>query len=239
MKIYDIYKNLDEFSPFLLQEEWDNSGLIVGSFNDEFERVVLSLDLDEDVVKSATNKTLFITHHPLIFRGLKKIDSNYPSNILKELIKRDSFLISMHTNIDKTHLNRYVVEGILKKEIVKSEDFICYFDVDMSFDDLAQEVKKAFNIDSLRVVKTKQRVKRVALTTGSGGDFIDSVDADCYLTGDIKYHQAFTAMSNNLSLMDIGHFESETFFSDVIYKYLKNFPIQVIITDCKNPFEIR
>lgn len=239
MKIHEIYDKLNEFSPFCLQEDWDNSGLLIGGSEDEFESVNISLDLDKEIVKSAKRNTLFITHHPLIFKGLKSINSLYPSNIIKEIIKKDSYLISMHTNIDKTHLNRYVVENILEQKIVDCEDFVCYFDVDMNFDELVLYVKKKLNIKTLKVVCTDKKIKRVALTTGSGGDFIENVKADCFLTGDIKYHQAFTAMHNKLALIDIGHFESETFFKDIIYKYLKNFQIQVIISDCKNPFEYR
>lgn len=239
MKISEIYEKLDEFSPFILQEEWDNSGLIVGSFADEFEIINISLDLDENIIKNAKKNTLFITHHPLIFKGLKKIDNFYPSNLLKEIIKKDCYLISMHTNIDKTHLNRYVTEKILGQKIEKCEDFICYFDINMSFDDFVLHVKKKLNINTLKVVHANKKIKKIALVTGSGGNFIEKINADCFLTGDIKYHQAFTAMSNNLALIDIGHFESETFFSEILHEYLKNFPIQAIMSDCKNPFEYK
>lgn len=239
MKISEIYEKLDEFSPFILQEEWDNSGLIVGSFADELEIINISLDLDENIIKNAKKNTLFITHHPLIFKGLKKIDSLYPSSLLKEIIKKDCYLISMHTNIDKTHLNRYVTEKILGQKIEKCEDFICYFDINMSFDDFVLHVKKKLNINTLKVVHANKKIKKIALATGSGGDFIEKINADCFLTGDIKYHQAFTAMSNNLALIDIGHFESETFFSEILHEYLKNFSIQAIMSDCKNPFEYK
>ena len=67
MKISEIYAILDSIAPFELQESWDNSGLIVGSMDDEFGDIVLSLDLDSHIVAKAGPKTLFITHHPLIF----------------------------------------------------------------------------------------------------------------------------------------------------------------------------
>ncbi|MDR0467981.1 MAG: Nif3-like dinuclear metal center hexameric protein, partial [Campylobacteraceae bacterium] len=167
MKIFEVYKKLDEFSPFSLQEDWDNSGLLIGSFDDEFECINVCLDIDEEIVKNAKEKTLFITHHPLIFKGLKRIDAMYPSSILKKIIMKSCYLVSMHTNIDKTHLNRYVAENILEQEVEECENFVCYFDVDMSFDELVLYVKEKLNINFLKVVRTDKKIKRVALTTGS------------------------------------------------------------------------
>ena len=67
MKIRDIYEFLNTISPFELQEKWDNSGLLVGNFEDEFENLYLSMDLDLDLVENLKPNSLVITHHPLIF----------------------------------------------------------------------------------------------------------------------------------------------------------------------------
>ena len=69
MKISEIYAILDSIAPFDLQESWDNSGLIIGSMSDEFDSIALSLDLDSSLIARAKPRTLFITHHPLIFKG--------------------------------------------------------------------------------------------------------------------------------------------------------------------------
>jgi len=74
MKIADIYKQLDTISPFELQERWDNSGLIVGDMEREVKYITVALDIDEDMLNSAKENTLFIVHHPLIFSGLKELD---------------------------------------------------------------------------------------------------------------------------------------------------------------------
>ncbi|MFV0480883.1 MAG: Nif3-like dinuclear metal center hexameric protein [Campylobacteraceae bacterium] len=239
MKICEIYDELNNFSPFELQETWDNSGLLVGDFDDEFEEICLCLDISLEIIKKAKSKTLFIAHHPLIFKGLKKINSTFPASVIKEMIKKDCSLIAMHTNIDKTHLSKYVTEKVLEQKIVESEEFVCYFDTDMSFDELVLHVKKKLNLLHVRVVKADKKIKRVALVTGSGADFIENINADCFLTGDLKYHQAFSAKEDNLALIDIGHYESELFFMDILNEYLKKFGIKVIMSDCKNPFEYR
>ncbi len=114
MKIKDIYQYLDTISPFDTQEKWDNSGLIVGNMDDKFDDVYISLDLDLDIIKNIKPKSLIITHHPLIFSPLKTLNNDtYSTKILKKLIKKDISLISMHTNIDKSHLNMYVGREIL------------------------------------------------------------------------------------------------------------------------------
>lgn len=240
MTLREIYTHLDALSPFETQESWDNSGLLVGEMSDEVEQICLSLDIDKALLESVPEKTLIITHHPLIFKGLKRFDaSRYPASLLKIMIKKDISLISMHTNFDQSHLNRYVAREILGFELDTCEEYYCYAKVDMSFDDLALHVKKKLGLEPLRVVKGHDHISSIALTTGSGGDLIGGVKADCYLTGDLKYHQAIEARENGLSLMDIGHYESERYFGDALALHLKNLPLQVIMSNSKNPFEYR
>ncbi|PSM51909.1 Nif3-like dinuclear metal center protein, putative GTP cyclohydrolase [Campylobacter blaseri] len=237
MKISEIYQILDEIAPFEDQEEWDNSGLLVGSFDDEFDRVYASLDLDSNLVDSLEENSLIITHHPLIFKGLKRIDySRYPSNLIQKLIKKDIKLISMHTNYDKHILNKFVAKEILRYEIVSIDDFLINMEVDMSFNEFVDDIKKKLDIPNLRVVKTKDRVKRVALCTGSGISMLGHFDGDCFLTGDLKYHEALEAMENGISLIDINHFESERYFAISLKENLKKKQIEVIITNSVNPF---
>lgn len=237
MKISEIYAFLDALSPFALQESWDNSGLQIGDFNQEIEKIVLSIDVDEMLIDSMAENSLLITHHPLIFGGLKQLDfSKYPANLIRKMIQKNISNISMHTNFDQTHLNEYVVTEILGYEIVQKDGFVAYFDIDEDFDIFASKVASAFSLPHVKCVKNYGSVKRVALTTGSGGSLIKSIKAECFLTGDIKYHDAMEAKSINLSLIDIGHFESEHFFAEILLKHLKNLGLEAIISSSKNPF---
>jgi len=237
MQLKQIYKILDELSPFDLQASWDNSGLQVGGMSDKVEQVYLSLDVDSDLLDEVEEKSLIITHHPLIFKGIKRLDSSlYPSKLIKKMIKKDISLISMHTNFDLTHLNKYVATQVLGYKKITCNEHICYFDVDCSFEQLALHVKSALKLDILRSVGKNKHIKRCAITTGSGGDLIGEVEADCFLSGDFKYHQALEAKENNLNLLDIGHFESESYFPVCLMKNLINFPLKAIMTNSKNPF---
>jgi len=237
VKISEIYSFLDSLSPFALQEAWDNSGLQVGNFDQDVKKIVLSIDVDEELIESMEENTLLITHHPLIFGGIKKFDySKYPINLIRKMVQKNISNISMHTNFDKTHLNEYVVTQVLGYETVQKDGFIAYFDVDEDFDVFASKVASAFSLTYIKCVKNSQKIKKAALTTGSGGSLIKFVDAECFLTGDIKYHDAMEAKSINMSLIDIGHFESERFFGEILLKYLKNLGLEAIISSSKNPF---
>jgi dinuclear metal center YbgI/SA1388 family protein len=238
VKVGKIYSILNDLSPFELQEEWDNSGLLVGSYNDEVKRIYLSLDLDLELVEKIESNSLVITHHPLIFKGLKQLDfTKYPANIIQKMIKKDLTLICMHTNFDKTHLNRYVVRDILGYDVISCEDYLCYFEVNENFDDFSKKVQDRLNLLHLKTVKCAEFVKKVAITTGAGSQMMAKIQADCFLTGDLKYHEAFEAKQNGLSLIDIGHFESEVFFAECLSKDLKNLSIKAIIANSKNPFD--
>ncbi|MDX4037110.1 Nif3-like dinuclear metal center hexameric protein [Aliarcobacter skirrowii] len=242
MKIEDIYNYLNELSPFELQEKWDNSGLLVGNMGDSFESLYLSMDLDLELAKSLKPNSLVITHHPLIFSGLKRVNyDTYSTKILKELIKKDIALISMHTNIDKTHLNRFVVEEILGFKISNQNEFIANCEVNMSFDELLNYLSEKLNLKNLKYVKTKESIKTIAICTGSAMSLMDEVKADCFITGDIKYHDAMEAKARDLSLIDIRHYESENSFNilleQLLSQYLKKNKLKAIITASKNPFE--
>ena len=239
MRIEDIYIKLNQISPFELQERWDNSGLLVGDMNREFEHIALGLDLDRENLELAKDNTLFIVHHPLIFSGLKSLDfSKYPANLLEIMVKKSLSLIAMHTNFDKTHLNRYVFEKVLGFELEVQEDFICKTIGSWSKDELIKLLKDRLGLEHLRVVSPKDRITSIALTTGAGASLIDEVEVDCFLTGDIKYHDATKAMSQNLMMVDIGHYESEQFFVDVMMNELNNLGILGIISQSQNPFKI-
>lgn len=237
MKISEIYKYLDDISPFELQDNWDNSGLLVGSFDDEVQSVALSIDIDEELIDSLEENTLLITHHPIIFSGLKQINhTTYPSNLLRKMIQKNISNIAMHTNFDKTHLNRFVATEVLGYEIIKIDGYIYYLKVEEDFDSFVEKIKQVFKLPSIKFVKCNDYIDTVALTTGSGCSLIKDIEVDCFLTGDVKYHDAMEAKSINLSLIDIGHFESEHFFAQILLEHLKNLGLKAIISSSKNPF---
>lgn len=237
MKLNQLLKTLDSISPFETQAEWDNSGLCVGDKESEIEHIYLSLDADKEVIEQMPENSLLVVHHPPIFKGLKSIyHDSYPSSFLITAIKKNIAIVSMHTNYDLSHLNVYVLEEVLGYKVTKAEGHLCYFEVNKPFDVFALEVAEDLGIENISVVKYHDSVCRAALCTGSGADLIGEVDADCFLTGDVKYHAAKEAYENGLSLIDIKHYESERFFATSLQKELKNYGLNGIIANSKNPF---
>ncbi|MDA3945600.1 MAG: Nif3-like dinuclear metal center hexameric protein [Helicobacteraceae bacterium] len=238
MRLEEIYNVLNGLSPFELQASWDNSGLILGSYDQDITTIVLSIDIDEELIESAEEGSLIITHHPLIFSGIKSMDfATYPSKLLAKMIEKKIANVAMHTNFDQTHLNRYVAEKVLGKKVLNSDAYLIYFDENKSFEELRAEVANTFGLTHVKSVIAHDRIiKRVALCTGSGASMIREIDADLFLTGDIKYHDAMEAKALGVNMIDIGHFESECFFGEILAENLKILGLTVIISSSKNPF---
>lgn len=112
MKIKDITNYLESLAPLSLQESYDNSGLITGNRNDKLKGVLITLDTTEDVIDEAMEKNanLIISHHPIIFKGLKRLTgNNYVERSVIKAIKNDIALYSIHTNLDNS------TEGVNRK----------------------------------------------------------------------------------------------------------------------------
>jgi dinuclear metal center YbgI/SA1388 family protein len=117
MKIKDIAKSLQQWAPLSYQESYDNSGLLVGDQNAEVRKILITLDVTEAVIREAidTGCNLIIAHHPLIFKGLKKITPDHWVNrCVMEAIKNDIAIYAIHTNLDnvQTGVNRKIAEKL-------------------------------------------------------------------------------------------------------------------------------
>ena len=240
MKVKDVIKVIEEFAPLSIQEGWDNSGLCVGSPEDEVTSVLLALDCTPALVDEAVacGADMIVTHHPLIFSGLKKISSdNVVGKAVIKAIKAGICIYAAHTNADK------VIGGVsgamaaklgLQNVSILDEDgegtglgVVGDLPQPISSEDALALVKEKFG---LKVVKSSApigtMISRVAMCGGSGGSLIGSAmksGAQLYISGDISYHNFFTP--EGFMIMDIGHYESEIEIVDIFSSLLKkNFP---------------
>jgi dinuclear metal center YbgI/SA1388 family protein len=102
-RVKDIIAIMEEHFPLHLAESWDNPGLQVGSRNAAVERLVVALDMDEAVLHYAVENRagMIVTHHPLFFKGLKKIDYDHmPGRLLAGIVQNNLNVYSAHTNLD-------------------------------------------------------------------------------------------------------------------------------------------
>lgn len=103
MQLSKIISILEDFAPLSLQESYDNAGLIIGSHKDEISSALICIDITEEVIEEAIEKNcnLIISHHPIVFSGLKKINGkNYVERCIIKAIKNDIAIYACHTNID-------------------------------------------------------------------------------------------------------------------------------------------
>ena len=120
MILKEIYENLNKIAPFEYQEEWDNSGLLIGDMNAEVNRILVTLDVTDEVVEQAiaAKADLIISHHPLIFSPVSKINSEdfITARVLKLANNKINY-IAMHTNMDATGLSEVADEVLgIKRE---------------------------------------------------------------------------------------------------------------------------
>src|SRR5665647_1929637 len=122
MKLKDLCSYLDTIVPLAFQESYDNSGLQVGLPDKEISSALITLDVTEEVIDEAISKKcdVIISHHPLIFTGIKRISGNtFTERILYKAVKSDIAIYSSHTNLDifSNSVSRKMAEKLDLKEI--------------------------------------------------------------------------------------------------------------------------
>ena len=229
--VRDIYDFLDEMAPFDLVAEVDNSGLLVGGFENEVHKVLLSLDITNEVVREAheLGAELIISHHPVIYNPIKFLDTkSVPYNLAKFGVNA----ICAHINLDvcpggvshclAQRLNLKNLKNLtyfLKGD--KPLGFIGDLENEMQAKDFTLYVKNQLDCEGARYTYVEKTIKKVAVCSGAGGECVhDAVKkgADAFVTGEIKHHEILVANSENLMIVAAGHYKSE----DVVMGPLKD-----------------
>lgn len=245
MKISDIICEMEKLAPLCLAEKWDNSGFLLGDSEQAVKRIFVCLEINSDTLKQAAEygANLIISHHPLIFRPMARIIESDPTGrLVRELIKNNISVYSMHTNFDKTDggMNDILASALGLEEVRPYNESECVsltgeplenigrvgiLEPPMLFEDFADFVRAVLDSKKLRTVgNLNEEIRTVALCSGSGGSLTECAfhsGADVYLTGDIGHHDAQFASEIGLNIIDAGHFETENIFCDFIVKHLE------------------
>ncbi|MBO5894016.1 MAG: Nif3-like dinuclear metal center hexameric protein [Alistipes sp.] len=243
MKVRDITSAIESFAPLGLQESYDNSGLIVGRPDDEVNRVLLAVDVNEEVLQEAIDEgcDMIVTHHPIIFHPMKRFNSaTYVERCVEKAIRQGIVLYAAHTNLDSTPegMSWRVAQmvGLEHVEVLQpngdnGEGFGVVGELaqEEAAEKFLHRVMQIFNVKVLRHSDiVKPQVRKVAICTGAGGSLIDcarEAGADIYLTADLKYND-FMKHENSIILTDMGHFESEYCAIQILFDILsKKIPI--------------
>lgn len=241
-KVADIIGSIEQFAPLNTAAEWDNSGWQINLDIEEANKVLLALNVDENVVNQAleNNCDLIISHHPLIFTPLSKIQVGFITKAIQNKIQ----IYSAHTNLDIANggTTDKLAEKAGFKDCLPLNDYVKYkiLDEEMSIEIFIEDLKKNLSIEDLRLTNwhNKDKFKSIAFCAGAGSSFVDEVKEkgiDLFITADIKYHDALDA--NQLILFDIGHFNSEKFVSEIFTGILKEKRVEIIVADEKNVWQ--
>jgi len=251
--IREIIAALERFAPLPLQDDYDNSGLQVGTTESEVSGALLCLDVTRQVVDEAIRNgcNLIVSHHPLLFRPLRKLTDDNIGSIVMDAVRAGITIYASHTNLDNASkgVNMRIAQ-VLGLTDVKPLDIrpdgngagiIGLFKEPVTEEELLEQIKQKFGVTCIRHNGSLgRRISRMAVCGGSGAFLADKAvqeGADAFMTGEIGYHRFF-GYDGLIKLIETGHFESEQFTVDLIADILKDeFPaLKVVKTAIKtNP----
>ena len=239
MKIKEIIDALERFAPLPLQDSYDNAGLQLGLTGTEATGALLCLDVTEDVLDEAEalGFNLVVSHHPLIFQGLKSLTGRtYVERCAMKAICNGITLYAAHTNLDNAlgGVSFKMAEKIGLKDVQVLQPFedgqlggsgvIGCLEEPETETDFLRRVKKIFEVASVRYNRLCGReIRKVALCGGAGAFLIPQalcMGADVFLTGEIKYHE-FQGHDDDILLASLGHFESEQCTIELLEQIIK------------------
>ncbi len=220
MLVKEILAAVDALAPFALTMDFDNTGLLVGDGNAEVTGVVLALDCTEEVIAKAKDvgANLIITHHPVIFNGVKRVCAD---SVVYQLIRNDMHVISAHTNLDIAQggVNDCLCKALGLQEIcgltaTDEEHFlgrVGLLSADLTAEELASVVKMELDT-AIRYTDGGKLISKVAVCGGAGDSELESAiacGADALISGEVKHHIFIEAAHRGFTLIEAGHHHTE------------------------------
>lgn len=232
--VADVIQAMETICPSCLAEDWDNVGLQVGHRQWPVKTIWIALDSQPAIIDAAARNRvdLIIAHHPLIFHPIHSVDFSSPiGRAIQTAAVHRVAVFAAHTNLDKAAggvndvlcdrigltcrraLAAEAEECLSLNQPVQGMGRIADLPHPMPLADFAVLIKNKLNFSLVRYAgNPKLMVCRAAVCSGSGSsllnDFLAS-NADVYVSGDLRYHDARTIEIENRALIDIGHFGSE------------------------------
>lgn len=240
--VKELMDFLERIAPLDLQESYDNAGLLVGSPQMNITGVLCTLDTTPEIVREAVenNLNVIVSHHPIIFQGLKKLTGeSYISRTVIEAIRHDIAIYAIHTNLDKV-LKNGVNEGMCKRMGLQNIRILQYEDeeknigmgatgdlpAEMPWPEFLAKIKNDFDLEAFKYTSAPgvEKISKVAVCGGSGSFLLEEAiraGAEAFISADFKYHQYFDA-EDKINILDIGHYESEKHTIQLLNELISN-----------------
>lgn len=241
MQIKDILTVLEAVAPPHLQESYDNAGLIVGHPEAEVTGVLFCLDSTEAVVREAVEKgcNLIVAHHPIVFRGLKRLNgTTYVERTVVQAIRNNVAIYAIHTNLDNVYRHGVNAKIAEKIELLDTRILAPKSNLDVTIGaglvgqlpspmpekEFLQHLKTSLRTQCVRhTALLGKPVRTVAVCGGSGSFLLPEAlraGADAFVSADFKYHEFFDA-EDKIIVADVGHFESEQFTIELLCEIVR------------------
>lgn len=246
-KVIDILSKIEEIIPKSLSDSYvekfnayDNHGLIVGNEELQVKKIMLCLDLTEDILEESIKRhvDLVICHHPLVFYPINNISTqNTLSKKIVKLIQNKIALIALHLSLDMVDNgvnsalgNKYngkVLEHLQKVDDKNGLGEIRQLDSEISFKELVKQSKEQFKYEQVRWYGKERPVNKIAYIGGAGSleekdiHNLKQNNVDVYITGEIKHHEIINFLDNNINLILLGHYNSEVVVMDNLKQMLE------------------
>jgi dinuclear metal center YbgI/SA1388 family protein len=242
-RLADALALLESIAPETLAEQWDNVGLQIGDPRALVRTVMVALDPSPAVIDHACAEgiDLLVTHHPLFFRPVQKIELATPlGGAVARAIRGGLAVACLHTNLDAAAdgLNdmlaaRLGLSGTRPLAPIKDGPGAPHglgrvgeLDRAMPLRALAADVKARLGSEALRLAGNPElAVRRVAVCAGSGGSLLAAFfasDAQVFVSGDLRYHEARAVEEAGRGLIDVGHFHSEHLVKEALAERLRD-----------------
>ena len=228
---------------------WDNVGLLCGRSEKEIKKVYIALDATSKVIEEAISvkADVLLTHHPLIFSGIKRIAENdFLGERLIQLLENKITCYAMHTNYDVKRMADIVVERleldnlqVLEATVTDGSEGIGYtgdLKTPMTLKEYALKIKKWFGLPDVRVYgELDQMIQRVSVCPGSAKGmegFAILQNSHVLIGGDFGHHEGLDCMEKGVAVIDAGHYGLEHVFVEDLKALLKEaFPELEIYTE--------
>lgn len=240
-KVKDFYGYLNSIAPFETQEDWDNSGMLVGDMDAEVKKAAVVLDITHEEIKKAKviGADLIISHHPVIFNPIKSVTRG---SVPYELVASSINALCCHTPLD-------IADGgtndslakLLGIEVTRTEDPILRLGTvePTTAENLAGKIAKTLNT-KVRYADAGRKIEKIAICTGAGCSLIEAAgEIDAFITGDASHHNFLDCIQAGITLIAAGHYETEIVVVPVLVKKLQTqFPdIEIIDIKQENPIK--